>query len=223
WLPAILPGLERGRTADYTALSNAELWHTLDDMLRDFRARWTVHGYVNFVTISASWFADFYHETVAPADPTEPYLLVQGFPTRSLDAGRGLWRLSRRLTTSPVRTRVFAEQEPAQVVAHLERSEEGRHCLGAFRAYLDAFGWRSDACELADPPWRESPLIPLNTLQGYLALGEEADPDARFRAAVSTRARLLTHARQRLADAPETLARFHQLYAMARHYVLVTE
>jgi hypothetical protein len=121
WLPAILPGLERGRTADYTALSNAELWHTLDDMLRDFLARWTVHGYVNFVTISASWFADFYNETFAPADPTEPYLSLQGFPTRSLDAGRGLWRLSRSIKTSPVLKRVFEEQEPAQLVAHLER------------------------------------------------------------------------------------------------------
>src|SRR5215510_1562961 len=223
WLPAILPGLERGRTIDYTALSNAELLHTLDDMLRDFLARWTVHGYVNFVTISASWFADFYHETFEPADPTEPYLCLQGFPTRSLDAGRGLWRLSRNIKTSPVLTRLFEAQEPVQVVAHLERSEEGRHFLGEFRAYLDEFGWRSDAFELADPTWRESPLIPLNTLQGDLALGEEADPEVRFQAAVSTRARLLTQARQRLADAPETLARFNQLYDMARHYVPLTE
>src|SRR5574341_333347 len=63
WLPAILPGLETGRTADYTALSNEELLHRLDEMLRDFRARWTIHGYVNFVVISASWFADFYNAT----------------------------------------------------------------------------------------------------------------------------------------------------------------
>ena len=223
WLPAILPGLERGRTADYTALSNAELLHTLDDMLRDFLARWTVHGYVNFVTISASWFADFYNETFEPEDPTEPYLFLQGFPTRSLDAGRGLWRLSRSIKTRPVLKRVFEEQEPAQLVAHLERSEEGRHFLGEFRAYLDEFGWRSDAFELADPTWRESPLIPLNTLQGYISLGEEADPEARFQAAVSTRERLLTHARQRLADDPEKLARFNKLYDMARHYLPLTE
>src|SRR5262249_15962532 len=98
WLPSILPGLAKGRTADYTALSNDELLCTLDEMLREFRARWTCHGYVNFVVISASWFADFYNETFAPEDPTEPYLLLQGFPTRSLDAGRGLWRLSRSIT-----------------------------------------------------------------------------------------------------------------------------
>jgi len=119
WLPCILPGLEKGRTADYTALSTEELLHRLDEMLREFRARWTIHGYVNFSTIGASRFADFYNETFEPADPTEPYQLLQGFPTRSLDAGRGLWRLSRIITHSPTLKRLFEEQEPSQLVSHL--------------------------------------------------------------------------------------------------------
>jgi hypothetical protein len=29
WLPAILPGLEKARTTDYTALNDDELLHTL--------------------------------------------------------------------------------------------------------------------------------------------------------------------------------------------------
>ena len=49
------------------------------------------------------------------------------------------------------------------MVAHLERSDEGRNFLREFRAYLDEFGWRSEAFELADPTWRENPPIPLNT------------------------------------------------------------
>ena len=61
WLPAILPGLDKPCTVDYMALSNAELLHTLDEMVQDFCARWTIHGYVNFVVISASRFADFYN------------------------------------------------------------------------------------------------------------------------------------------------------------------
>src|SRR5206468_10881185 len=126
WLPSILPGLDRARATDYAALSNAELWRTLDEMLRDFLERWTIHGYINFVTISASWFADFYNETFAPEDPTEPYLLLQGFPTRSLDAGRGLWRLSRSITQSPALQRLFEEREPSELVADLGHSDEGR-------------------------------------------------------------------------------------------------
>jgi pyruvate,water dikinase len=109
------------------------------------------------------------------------------------------------------------------LVSHLERSEEGRNFLGEFRAYLDEFGWRSDAFELADPTWRENPLIPLNTLQGYIALGEDADPDVRFQEAVRTRERLLAQTRERLAADPERLARFNELYDMGRHNLMLTD
>jgi rifampicin phosphotransferase len=223
WLPAILPGLEKGRSTNYAALSDEALLHTLDEMRREFLERWTIHGWINFVTISASWFADFYNETFEPEDPTEPYLLLQGFPTRSLAAGRGLWRLSRMINNTPALKRVFGEQDPAQLVSHLERSEEGRQFLVEFRSYLDEFGWRSDAFELADPTWRENPRIPLNTLQGYVSLGEEADPGLRFREAVRTRERLLARARQRLAGDPGKQARFNELYEMGRHNLVLTE
>jgi len=223
WLPAILPGLDRARAIDYPSLSNEALVQTLDEMLKDHRERWTVHGYINFVTISASWFADFYTETFDPEDPTQPYLLLQGFPTRSLDAGRGLWRLSRSIKNSPALKRVFEEREPSELVAHLERSDEGRDFLREFRAYLAEFGWRSDAFELADPTWRENPTIPLNTLQGYISLDDGADPAVRFRAAVQTRERLLGQAREQLAGSPDQLGRFNELYGMARHYVPLTE
>jgi pyruvate,water dikinase len=192
-------------------------------MRQEFLARWNIHGYVNFVVISASWFADFYNETFASEDPTEPYLLLQGFPTSSLDAGRGLWRLSRSIKNSPALMRVFETQGPSELVMHLEGSEAGRQFLVEFRAYLDEFGWRSDAFELADPTWRENPLIPLNTLQGYIVLGEEADPEVRFQEAVRTRDRLLAQARQRLAADPQKLARFNELYNMARHNLVLTD
>jgi phosphohistidine swiveling domain-containing protein len=223
WLPAMLPGLDRARVTDYAALSNAELWRTLDEMLRDFLERWTIHGYINFVTISASWFADFYNETFAPEDPTEPYLLLQGFRTRSLDAGRGLWRLSRSIIQSPALHRLFEAREPSELVVELEHSDEGRAFLRALRVYLDEFGWRSDAFELADPTWRENPTIPLNTLRGYISLDASADPEVRFRAAIETREKLLDQARQRLTDFPDKLVRFNELYAMAHHYLVLTE
>ena len=223
WLPAILPGLEKARTTDYTTLNDDELLLTLDEMRRDFLERWTIHGWINFVTISASWFADFYNDTFEPEDPTEPYLLLQGFPTRSLAAGRGLWRLSRMINAVPGVKRIFEAQDPAELLPALERLEEGRQFLEEFRGYLDEFGWRSDAFELADPTWRENPRIPLNTLQGYISLGEEADPDVRFQEAIRTREQLLAQTRQRLAGDPEKLARFNELYEMARHNLVLTE
>ena len=80
---------------------------TFEELLGDFLHRLTVHGRINFVTVSASWFADFYNETFQPEDPTEPYQVLQGFRTRSVDAGRGLWRLSRVIKASETLTDAF--------------------------------------------------------------------------------------------------------------------
>ena len=90
WLPSMLPGLEEARNRDYGALSDQMLLDTLDEMRREFTERYVVHGRINFVLVSASTFADFYNDVFAPEDPTEPYSLLQGFPTKSVEAGRGL-------------------------------------------------------------------------------------------------------------------------------------
>ena len=111
WLPSILPGLDRARSTDYAALSDDQLFETLDKMIVDFTDRYVVHGKINYVTISASLFADFYNEQFSPSDPTEPYLTLQGFPTRSVDAGRGLWRLGRTVKGSSVLRKAFESVE----------------------------------------------------------------------------------------------------------------
>ena len=223
WLPPMLPAIEAARNRDYASPNDQELLDTLHEMIEEFTERYVVHGRINFVTMSASVFADFYNDVFAPEDSTEPYSLLQGFPTRSVDAGRGLWALGRRLKASPALSKLFEEAEPSALMLELERSQEGREFLSEFRIYLDEFGWRSDAFELSDPTWRESPVIPLNTLQGYISLGDEADPEARFQQAAELRERLLSQARDRLAVEPEQLAQFNALYDQARHYLNITE
>jgi len=56
---------------------------------------------------------------------------------------------------------VFEAQDPAELVSHLERLEEGSHFLGEF-GVPERFGWRSDAFELADPTWRKTLASRLN-------------------------------------------------------------
>jgi len=223
WLPSILPGLEKAKTLDYGSMSDAQLMDTLEELRADLLHRWTVHGRINFVTVAASWFADFYNENFHPDDPTEPYQVLQGFPTRSVDAGRGLWRLSRIVRSSAGVKKLFAETEPRGLVPQLERSEDGRAFLEELRAYLDEFGWRSDAFELEMPAWREDPAIPLNALQGYVQLDSDGDPDLRYQQAIQRREELLARSRERLSADPNKLARFNELYEMARHYLPVTE
>lgn len=224
WLPSILPGLERLRTLDYGALSDDALLDTLDDLRRDLAARWRIHGYLLFTYQAASTFDDFYRETFSPADVTEPYQLLSGFQTRTFDANRGLWRLSRTVRNDAQLTRLFGETTASNQLSALEGSEAGRAFLIELRTYLEELGWRADAIlELAAPMWREDLAIPLNALRGLIDRGDEEDPDLRLQRIAERRERLLAAARARLGDDPERLARFDALYERARHHVTVDE
>ena len=223
WLPAILPGIEKTRTQDYGAMSDAELLAAFDEAYERFVERYVVHGKINFNLISASRFADFYNDSFKPADQTEPYEVLQGFPTKSLDAGRGLWQLSRTVKASPALMKTFEETDTRDLPRKLEQTDEGRRFLSALGTYLDEFGWRSDVFELADLTWRENPVIPLNALQGYIYLADDADPDTRFRQSVERREQLLAQARARLANDAEKLAEFERRYEAAKGYLNVTE
>jgi phosphohistidine swiveling domain-containing protein len=223
WLPSIMPGIERAKSADYSSLSDEEYLAEYDRLLRDFYERYVVHGKINFVTISASMFADFYNAEFSPDDPTEAYQLLGGYPTRSVDAARGLWALGRTIHNSEALHEIFANNEPADIPDRLGESEEGQAFQRALTDYLDEFGWRSDVFELADPTWRETPTIPLNTLQGYMDLDESHNPEARYQEAIALRERLMAQAQERLADQPEKLGEFNGLHDMARHYLTLTE
>lgn len=223
WLPSIVPGLEAGKSRDYTSLDDSALVKTMTAMREEFIDRYTIHGKINFVIMSASMYADYYNEVISPDDPTEPYETLQGFATRSLDAGHGLWELGRRIKENPTLNSVFNESETREIVPSLEQTSDGQAFLTAFQSYLDEFGWRTDAFEFADLTWREDPTIPLNTLQGYIQLNEDSDPMTKFNQSVSRRDELLTAARNRLAGDPEALGKFNGLYDMARHYLPRTE
>ena len=223
WLPSILPGIEKTRTLDYATMSDSQLLAAFDEAFERFVERYVVHGKINFNLLSASRFADFYNENFTPADETEPYEALQGFPMKSLDAGRGLWRLSRMVNASPELLQTFEATDTRDLPSRLEQTEEGRRFLVELGSYLDEFGWRSDAFELMDPAWRENPTIPLNALQGYIRLGEDADPEIRFREAVSRREQLLAEARSRLASDREKLDEFNRCYEAAKDFLNVTE
>lgn len=127
-----------------------------------------------------------------PTDPTEPYLLLNGFETRSFESNPQLWRLASVVRRSTILRKVFKDAPVSNLVSRLEQSQEGRSFLGQLRTCLDQYGWRSDSVyELAEPMWREDLRIPLNALQGLIWLSDaEEDPDTRRRHVVQRRERL---------------------------------
>jgi pyruvate,water dikinase len=223
WLPSIMPGIERAKSDDYGAMSDEQLLAALERMREEFVERYVVHGKINFILVPASGFADFYVEHLGPDDPTEPYQVLQGFPTKSLDAGRGLWKLRGEILANDDLRTLFETREPDELSEALQESDAGRTFRASLQEYLEEFGWRTDAFEMAAAPWRDDPSIPLNTLQGYIALGEDQNPDAVHERSVARREELLGAARAALADRPELLAQFDALYESARGYLTVTE
>jgi pyruvate,water dikinase len=224
WEPRLVAAAERARTTDYSVMSDEEILATLDEYVRHMTDQWTIHGRVNFVLVVTSRFCDFYQEVIKPSDPADAYQVLQGFETRSVDAARGLWRLSRFIRSKPGLMNQFKALDATALVRSLETTTEGRDFLAELRHYLDEFGWRSDAVyDIADVTWREDPSIPLAALQGYVGLGDDADPDVMFVRGVETRERLLAEARAQLAHDPERLRNFEELYEAARHYLPLTE
>ncbi|MPY96186.1 MAG: hypothetical protein GEV08_24915 [Acidimicrobiia bacterium] len=224
WQPVIEQAALRERQADYAALSDEELVAKLADLEHGMKEQWKVHGRINFVLVASASYCDFYEEVMQPADPTESYQSIQGFDTRSAAASRGLWRLSRVVRDSPALVSLFESAEARSLQPALEASEEGRAFLAELRAYLDEFGWRSDAVyDIADVTWREEPSIPLGAIASYVGIGDEADPDELYERAVRTREALLAKVHEKLAHDPERLARFDTLYEAARHSNPLTE
>ena len=224
WKPEVIASNVPLKTADHAALSDEEMIAKLDELTDRMRYQWWIHGHINFVLLSSSAFCDLYDEVIQPDVPTEAYETLQGFHTRSVDASRGLWALSRTAKASPALREMFATMEPSEVLAALDSTDEGR----AFRAQLDdylfEFGWRHDAVyDLADIPWREDPTIPLASIAAMVDLDESEDPETLYQQRVVRREQLMGGLREKLADDPEQMAKFDELYEAARYSFPLTE
>jgi rifampicin phosphotransferase len=224
WLPMIRGRNEAERTADYSQLTDGQLFAKYHEMTKWMEEMWYVHGHINFALISGAALSDFYDAVIHPDDPTEAYQILQGHHTRPVDAAHGLWNLSRIAKASPELTRIFDEHHPRDLHAALSNSEEGRQFLAQLDEYLFDFGWRSDAVyDLADVPWIENPQIPLGNIARYIPMDDSADPMIMFNRAVELREQLTARVRAALADDPEQLARFEELYDAAQYAYPLTE
>jgi rifampicin phosphotransferase len=224
WEPSLVPILEWARRTDFSTMSDQQLLEAYEQWHQHHVYFWTIHGWINLSLVPATALSDFYAEEIEPEDPNEGWQLIQGYRTKSVEAGEGLWRLSRAVKASAELTKLFETLEPAQLTEALRGSAEGQQLLSDFRAYLEEFGWRSDGIyELAAETWREDPTIPLNTIQGYMRLPDEDDPKNSVERATRRRQELTARAREKLAGSPDKLQRFDDLMEAAKHNLSVTE
>ena len=224
WKPRLISTNLPLRTEDWSVLSDAELVAKLDELTDLMRYQWWIHGHINFVLLSSSAFCDMYDRVMEPDQSTESYETLQGFHTRSVDASRGLWALSRTAGKSPALREMFASKSPKEVLVALDETDEGKAFKQQLDDFLFEFGWRHDAVyDLADVPWREDPSIPLASIAQMIDLDESQDPEIHYRQRVARRLELLGKLRDKLADDPATMAEFDKLYEAAQYSFPLTE
>ena len=224
WKPEVIASNVPLKTADWSNLGDEELLAKLDELTDRMRYQWWIHGHINFVLLSSSAFCDLYDRVMQPEEPTEAYRMLQGFPTTSVDAAKGLWALSRLALTSPVLRELFETKQGAELLAALDETDDGREFRRRLDEFLFEFGWRHDAVyDLADVPWHEDPAIPLGNIRAMMGLPESEDPELQYQANVAAREGLFVKLREKLADDPDTMAKLDELYEAARYSFPLTE
>jgi len=224
WLPELKSTWEDWGAFDLQAATDAELAARIERAVELYRRAWTIHFQLLIpAMVGGSSFQDVYREVVRGASALDAYRLCQGFDNMSLEVGRRLWALSRKLKANPDLARLVQETPSSQLIAALEQDEAGKAFLTELDAFVAEYGRRSDTVqEIGDPSWTEDPTPVLDNLKAYIL--QDEDPDDVLREAAAERERLIGEARERLKGAPEEVrGQFEVLLAAAQDFSRVQE
>jgi pyruvate,water dikinase len=182
WREQILPEVQgfdaHYRSTDFDAMNNAELVDELDRLV-EVRVRC---GQLHTMCTMPWWtgmehLISTFHELTG-GDDLGAVRLVQGYGNKSVEAGRGLWRLSRMAAESLSMVGVISDRgKPGSARLEQLKAADAHPFLDEFAQFLDEFGWRTGAFEFAAPTWAEDPTVPLDLIAAYLDM-PDYDPDA---------------------------------------------
>ncbi|MEX0785124.1 MAG: PEP-utilizing enzyme, partial [Dehalococcoidia bacterium] len=223
YLPEVQAANQRLRDFDYEGASLAGLLSFVEEA-RELRMRaWELHMLAVIPALAVGGrFAETYTNLLGEPEAAEPYLMLGGFENMTVESGKALWRLSRRAKAEPPLTRIIAETPVERLPEAIQSSPEGKAFWAEFDAYLQEYGWRSDAFELADPAWTEDPSIALTQLRELMRAPDESDPALKQAEAMRTRERLVAETRERL-DGNEGKPLFEMMLGVAQQYLPIQE
>ena len=224
FLPEIKAHLGYWQGFDLQGAALPALLVHLDETVVRHRRLYEIHMVLWFAFMTAiSLFEEAYHDLFGDDDAFDAHRLLQGFDNKTVEAGRALWRLSRRALAYPAVRRILEEQAAADVPAMLQASAQGRAFLGELDTYLDEYGQGILKWELAYPSPREDPTPVVKTLKDYITQPDR-DLEAEREALVAERERLVAQTRLRLQGYPEpAVAHFEWLLKAAQEGVVLTE
>jgi phosphohistidine swiveling domain-containing protein len=223
YLPEIQRHLQHWEALDPVCSTMPQLVDALEESVARTRRLYEIHFLIWLPFMSAiSMFDDFYRRVLGGSD-FAAYRLLQGFTNKTVESGRELWQLSRRVLRV-ASVRVVLEREAAEaVITALEATPEGQEFLGLLHGYLEAWGQRGDRWGWSFPSWIEDPTPVIKTLQDYVRQPDR-DLEAEMAEQVAEREQLVAEARERLRDhPPDVRQRFEFLLDAAQKAIVLTE
>ncbi|HEX2849421.1 MAG TPA: hypothetical protein VHN98_02670, partial [Acidimicrobiales bacterium] len=149
------------------------------------------------------------------------YELAQGHPNSTLRADEELWRLGRRLRSSPELVAALAAGDPAREMDRLRGEGHAGDFFAALDAFLGEFGQRAEVWDIGAPTWNDRRAGFWHQLRAVSADGVASPEEARA-AAAQRRDVLAADVASRFTD-PEARARFDRRRARIATYVDVRE
>jgi hypothetical protein len=223
YLPEVLDINARIRDFDYAGASTAALIAQIDDALALRERQFDIHMLVVApVTFAASELSNMWEQVFGPERRHEPLVLLQGFPNKTMESGTELWKLSREALAVPEVARLILESPVRRIVPLLGTTEAGRAFKVKLDTFLEAYGWRAGAFELADPSWIEDPSIALTTLRDFMRGPEDGDPALKAQHAARERDEMLARVSEEIDAAPAG-PMLRLLLGFARQYLPIQE
>jgi pyruvate,water dikinase len=224
WLPEIREHLRAMEATDPRAVSEAELAAMLDDYDARLGRLWEIHFEIVLPAyIAVSEFDELYRDLFDGA-AFDAYRLLHGFPTKTFEVGRDLWRLSRLALESPEVTMVLDTEAAVDVPARLEQFGDGRAFLTELSRHLAEFGHRTTNWGLSTPSFIEDPRPVLKVLKDYVGQPDSADPKHELQRLVAEREAAVAEARERLQGYPApVVGQFEAMLEAAQIGLRLTE
>lgn len=194
-----------------SSLSDRELLDEVRDVLTDFRHLFSRHIYISYCsTVPVGMINGICAEL---GDPTLAMRLVAGIgDVDSAAPSWAMWRLGRRIASSPALAALFDEGIDgldARVRASGDAATDVAEFVTEFDEFLDRFGSRGpNEWEMRSPTWGTNPDLALAAVDRMRHSPAEADPQRQLDFLAAHRAALTAQIADQLSGTPEVRGQF---------------
>lgn len=219
WQPRLERDLADMKSVELDSLTDPELLDEIGRFLDLHTDHWYLHHLIVMPVIEAANRLEArYKAIVGDGQDVTAHVLLHGEDTKTAQSIRALDELARRAADSPEVTSILESRVPATTaLQQLSELDSGRTWCEALDRFLDEYGYRCAGFDLIYPTWREEPGFVIQNVRARLRRRSDGDTWRAERDRLTAeREAMLDRARSALADDPDGILEFEQLYETAQ-------